>query len=85
MNQNKIAATLKIIKNELIREEELRYAAVFGSFALGKVKPNSDIDIGVAFKAPMSIDNIIKLSAKLSLESGREIDLIDLLAINGVI
>ena len=56
----------------------LRLLYVFGSFASGNERPDSDIDIAVLCAKP--IDNITRWewSQDLAIEFGRDVDLVDL-------
>ena len=58
---------------------------VFGSASRGMLKENSDIDIGVAADRQLSFDLKMDICLALSSAFGREIDLIDLNQVNGVI
>jgi predicted nucleotidyltransferase len=56
----------------------LRLAIVFGSCAKGQAKPDSDLDMALAFDQAMSVQQHIALIEALALATGRPIDLIDL-------
>lgn len=56
----------------------LRLAIIFGSCATGQAKPESDLDIALAFDQAMSVQQHIALIEALTLATGRPIDLIDL-------
>lgn len=58
---------------------------VFGSASRGMLRENSDIDIGVAAEQQLSFDQKTDICMALSSVFRREIDLIDLNQVNGVI
>lgn len=66
--------------NELVRSLFKQYritrAAVFGSFARGSVKKNSDIDILVSFESKYDLLDIIGLKQDLEEILGRKVDLL---------
>ena len=53
-------------------------AVLFGSVALGRERPDSDLDIAVAAKQVLTADEKIALVTALAERTGRSIDLIDL-------
>ena len=63
----------------------MQVALLFGSFAQGKSTQSSDIDLGVAFKEKMSLDERIDLAQELSRVLRREVDLVDLRIAEGVL
>ena len=52
-----------------------KMVGVFGSFARGEQKPESDIDIVVEFEEDLSLLDIIGIEQKLSEELGLNVDL----------
>lgn len=52
---------------------------LFGSYAQGKAKQSSDIDIGIVCTYPLNLDKILKVKAELNEKVNilRDIDLID--------
>jgi uncharacterized protein len=82
MDPEQIIASLKD-KLELIPEVQI--ALLFGSFAQNKSNQNSDIDLAIAFKEKMSLDERINLAQELSRELRREVDLVDLRTASGVL
>ena len=71
-------AQLPQIREALNSVVGLRLAIVFGSCATGLAKPESDLDIALAFDQAMSVQQHIALIEALTLATGRPIDLIDL-------
>jgi predicted nucleotidyltransferase len=71
-------AQLPQIRQALDSTFGLRLAIIFGSCATGQAKPESDLDIALAFDQAMSVQQHIALIEALTLATGRPIDLIDL-------
>lgn len=57
---------------------EVCMAVLFGSMASGRARADSDVDIAVAAKRPLSVVQKIALTQALAEKTGRSIDLIDL-------
>jgi len=70
-----IAADLSDV---LARFPQLVLALVFGSVAQGSERPDSDLDIAVAAKQPLTVAEHIAIIGALAERTGRPIDLIDL-------
>jgi len=62
----------------LRQHEDIQLAILFGSLATGKARPNSDIDIAMKKKYPLSAEEKIELISQLALITGRAVDLVDL-------
>jgi predicted nucleotidyltransferase len=62
----------------LARFPQLVLALVFGSVAQGSERPDSDLDIAVAAKQPLTVAEHIAIISALAERTGRPIDLIDL-------
>jgi len=62
----------------LLRENRIKYAAVFGSYSKGKETSDSDIDILVKFKKPLSISllGFVRLERQISEKLQKEVDLV---------
>lgn len=65
---------------ETIRAVLIRYGAerisVFGSFARGEERPDSDIDIIVRFRNPKSLLELIRIEEELREKTARNVDLL---------
>jgi uncharacterized protein len=59
-------------------QSDLRIAILFGSAAANRLHTDSDIDLAVQCKAPLSARRRIELIEEIALISGRPVDLIDL-------
>lgn len=58
------------------QQNDIDYMGVFGSYARGEMKPDSDIDILVDFKENKSLMDIGGVQYDLQQELGRKVDLI---------
>jgi len=56
----------------------LRIAILFGSMAAGRERADSDIDLAIAFDAPLSAGEKLALMDAVSIQIGRPVDVIDL-------
>ena len=65
----------RIIKNILIKNDVVR-AGIFGSYARGKVKKNSDIDILIEFKGRKSLLDLVGLKLELEEKLKKKVDLV---------
>lgn len=70
---------------ERLRAAGARYATLFGSLAAGTARAESDIDVAVAFGAPMSADLRAALIGIVADAAGRPVDLVDLEAAQGLV
>ena len=59
-------------------EQSIRLAILFGSIARGTARTDSDVDLAVLQDQPLSIIEKTALIEKISVISGRPVDLIDL-------
>jgi len=64
---------------------EISVTILFGSAASNRLTPVSDIDIGVAAVRILALERKMELHTALSLALPREVDLVDLQAVNGPI
>lgn len=68
---------IALLRSALRVEHNVRFALLFGSFAIGTDTPSSDVDLLVAFDEP-GFQRIVDLKTKLTDLLGREVDLVDL-------
>jgi uncharacterized protein len=69
----------ELIRATIADGPPLRLAIVFGSFAKGTARPESDIDIGILpVNADISLSDELDLQARLTRALGREVDLVRL-------
>ena len=66
------------IKEVLADFPQVCFAILFGSVALGRQKPESDLDIAIAANQSLSTNEKINIISALSERTGRPIDLVDL-------
>ena len=69
----------------LERFPTLELALVFGSVATGRQRPDSDLNIAIAAKHRLTVEEKVDIIASLGEATGRPIDLVDLLERAGLI
>ncbi|UXR63789.1 nucleotidyltransferase domain-containing protein [Bdellovibrio bacteriovorus] len=80
-----IANLEAVLQSFLRNTPEVTVLGYFGSYAKGTAKTTSDIDICIAEERPLSTEKKIQYINELTLLLKKEIDLVDLHAVNGVI
>jgi uncharacterized protein len=85
MPMNLYEHILKPVETVLENYPEILFAVVFGSAAKNRLTPLSDIDIAVAAEYPLSYQQKTALILSLSKALSREIDLIDLQTVSGLV
>ncbi len=73
------------VRGVLDRFPTLKLALLFGSVATGRQRPDSDLDIAIAAKHRLTVDENMDIIASLCEATGRPIDLVDLLERAGLI
>lgn len=66
------------IRQILSRHGDIRLAILFGSLVTGDATPQSDLDLAVQMRIPLSTETKMTLIGELSQAIGRPVDLIDL-------
>lgn len=61
---------------EICRRDDIVFMAIFGSFATGDYKKDSDIDILVRFSKSKSLLELVRIERELSEALGRKTDLL---------
>ena len=61
------------------------FVTLFGSASKGRMTEQSDVDIAVAASERLSVDTRGRLAVALSCALGKEVDLVDLQAVSGLI
>ena len=72
-----------MLKEVLANFPQIFLAVLFGSVALGRQKPDSDLDIAVAATQSLTAGEKIAIVGALAERTGRAIDLIDLTGLSG--
>lgn len=62
----------------LLQFPQIKLAILFGSQAMGCVRPDSDIDLGILSQEPLSAGFRLQLMQAISAEFGRPVDIVDL-------
>lgn len=71
--------TIASIKKSIVpvlKTQGVTKAGIFGSFATGTEKKNSDVDILVSFKGVPSLLDLVRLKLKLESKVGRKVDVV---------
>jgi len=71
---------LKVLK--ILKKYKIKKAGIFGSYALGKQKKNSDVDILIKPTKNMGMFDIVRIENELSEKIGKEVDLITYNGVN---
>lgn len=72
------SAEIDDLTNYLRQQSDIKLAILFGSLATGKARSDSDIDIGIQKKHPLSASEKAEVIGQLALITGRSVDLVDL-------
>jgi predicted nucleotidyltransferase len=73
-----------IINNLQEKLSDLQGVYLFGSFATGHATQESDVDIAVLCQNKIDYDLQLKITSKLSMLLGRDVDLIELRYVNTI-
>ncbi len=73
-----LASEIARVTAFLRQQEDINLAILFGSLSTGNVHQESDIDIAIEKKQPLSAEEKIELISQLALLTGRAVDLVDL-------
>lgn len=71
--------TILMLKKQIVpvlKTQGVTKAGIFGSFATGEDKKNSDVDLLVKFKSTPSLLDLSRLKLKLEDRVGRKVDLL---------
>ena len=75
MSETMIATS---VRDALGKRPDIELAYLFGSFAQGLARPQSDVDVAVAAANPINAPVRIELIDTISTATGRGVDLVDL-------
>lgn len=78
MNQQETDKIDRQIQSVMDQFSDIKLVIIFGSVATGKASLESDLDIAILAKKPLSAQNKISLINALAESTGRPIDLVDL-------
>jgi len=85
MSHNQQIELIENIRQLLLQYEGVRLVIVYGSSVTELFREQSDIDIAVLFEEPLTPDQKMTLLGELASALRREIDLVDLYKLNGVL
>ena len=71
-----VSARLAELKPRLEREYPISELGIFGSYARGEQRSDSDLDVLVAFERPVTLFDLVRLEDDLADELGVEVDLV---------
>lgn len=63
---NRKLQTISIAVSPILKKHKINFAAIFGSFARGEQKRNSDLDILVRFSEPVSYFDLLDAEEAIS-------------------
>lgn len=67
---------IKLGAAPILKKYGVEFAGIFGSFARGENRPDSDLDILVRFSKPRSLFDLVGLELELSERLDRKVDVI---------
>lgn len=73
------------LREQLAGHPEIRLAILFGSAASGRQTFESDVDVAVAARYPLSVSERMALVSQIANATGRVVDLVDLATASGPI
>jgi predicted nucleotidyltransferase len=76
---------IKLLDDSIKNYRQIELCFLYGSAALDRLNAQSDIDVAVASSTPLSVDDRLELSLILSQKAGREVSVLDLKKLNGLI
>lgn len=71
-----IKAKLASLKPRLEKEYPISEVGIFGSYARDEQRPDSDLDILVAFEEPVTLFDLVRLENELTSQLGVDVDLV---------
>ncbi len=77
--------TINKILSVLTAYPNLAVAILYGSWAAGRQRPQSDVDLAVALTVPFTWAEQLSLRERLEAQLGRSVDLVDLQEAHGVL
>ncbi len=68
---------LKEIEKEMLKEKGVKKLGLFGSYAKGKQKKGSDVDILIKVEEDLSITDLVEIQIVLEKKLKKKVDLIE--------
>lgn len=81
----KMTEKRKMEIKKMLEEEGIKKAGIFGSYARGEQKKNSDIDILIEVEENLSLTDLVRIKMRLEKKLGKEIDLVEYNSIHPLI
>ena len=78
MKKEEIIKILKTIREEIRKNYKAEIKGIFGSYAMGRQKENSDLDILVTFFEGASLFNLVALGDFLEKKLNLKVDIVPL-------
>ena len=69
---------LEAVVDRLSAEKDVAAVWLFGSEATGRSTSQSDVDLGILFRARVDVDALVEMRRSLEDELGRPVDLVDM-------
>jgi uncharacterized protein len=82
---NKEIQKISLIIIPILKKHGVKKSSIFGSFARGEEKENSDIDILVELKKGKTLLDLLRLERQLEKKLGRRVDLLTYNSINHLV
>jgi uncharacterized protein len=76
MKKEEIQHRLEEVLRTLPKNDQVRRISLFGSHLHGTAKKNSDIDLLIEFKKPISMFTLVRMEREMSEALGRQVDLL---------
>ncbi len=80
-----LADVVRALGPVLASHQEVECCYVYGSAASGRLRPDSDVDLAVACSRPLEGAELCALQEECALVLHRDVDLVDLLRVTGLI
>jgi len=69
----------------VLKQRPIKRAAIFGSFARGEEREDSDIDLLIEYSAQQTLFDLLRLENELSEATSRKVDIVEYAAIKSTI
>lgn len=76
MDQRAILNKVKNSATPVLERNDVEFAGIFGSYARGEAKKNSDIDFLIRFRQPKSLLELVRVELELSDALQTKVDLV---------